>query len=110
MLNEELINKTDWTLLSSQFNCYYKKVGKTVEITGTCEPNTELPAYADKIIGTLPTDYRPSHQIVFPIFCYNNDPIYGFVRTNGIVGLFNWQQTKTYRSTELGFNITYLID
>ena len=108
----EISEKSEWITLSSDYQCFYRKVGKVVELNMIASSKS-LEFGKNIVLGTLNEGFRPSKRI--RSFVYNRSSsvatprnVYIEIQPSGSVYMFNWDKTDTFEA--LSSIITYTID
>ena len=106
----EKVEDEDWQILNKDYGCYYKIIGKQVFIRTVSENDVTLKGYSSNVIGTLPTEYRPSYQIRINPYSKGSSNVFGAINANGTVDLFNWGDEKNFEKGQIAFYINYYVD
>lgn len=91
---------------------HIERVGKNVTITlATVKPATAIASNGSRDIATVPTGYRPSHNVYIPFMVYNNVGAFGYARigSNGTVQIRNTSSVQITTAGEVCFTGTYAI-
>lgn len=108
----EISEKSEWITLSSDYQCFYRKVGKVVELNMIASSKS-LEFGKNIVLGTLNEGFRPSKRIRSFVYNRSNSVatprnIYIEIQPAGNVYMFNWDKTDTFEA--LSSIITYTID
>lgn len=108
----EISEKSEWITLSSDYQCFYRKVGKVVELNMIASSKS-LEFGKNIVLGTLNEGFRPSKRIRSFVYNRSNSVatprnIYIEIQPTGNVYMFNWDKTDTFEA--LSSIITYTID
>lgn len=108
----ETIAKSEWITLNSDYQCYYRKVGKVVELNMIVGSKV-LDFGKNIVLGILNEGYRPSKRI--RTFVYNRSNsiatprnVYIEIQPVGNVYIFNWDAKDTFEA--LSTSVTYTVD
>src|SRR5699024_460822 len=93
----EISEKSEWITLSSDYQCFYRKVGKVVELNMIASSKS-LEFGKNIVLGTLNEGFRPSKRIRSFVYNRSNSVatprnIYIEIQPTGNVYMFNWDKT-----------------
>lgn len=99
---DEIIDISNWNLLSEDYGCYYHKTGNITELNLNASQKT-LNFGQNVILGTLPIGFRPDKTV--RSFIYNRSTssaitrnLYIEIQNTGNVYIFNWEATDTFET------------
>ncbi len=106
----EIIDISDWVLLNSDYNCYYRKTGNFTEINLSASQKN-LSFGQNIILGILPEGFRPSKTVRTSIYNRSSSSavprnLYIEIQPGGTIYLFNWETTDTFET--LNANVCFI--